>query len=156
MTRYVIALATLLSATLSATAAHAGWQYVKWGMTKKAAIEASKGEAHFLKPGDDVVCAFTTQTPFATIPKKTIGGFDFQITFCTEGADKVTSVALSAADGANLPTLKRALISQYGQPATSGNTSIWNDKRSGNTITFYQIGGVVGRIEYKKSGGTGL
>lgn len=152
MTRYAIALAMLLSST----AAHADWQSVKWGMTKKAAIEASKGEARFLKPGEDVVCAFTTQTPFATIPKKTIGGFDFQVTFCTEGADRITSVALSVADESNLPTIKSALVSQYGQPVTSGNRLIWNDKKSGNTITFYQIGGVVGRIEYKKSGGTGL
>jgi len=152
VTRYTIALAILLSAT----AAHADWQYVKWGVTKKAAVEASKGEARVLKPGDDVVCAFTTQTPFATIPKKTIGGFDFQVTLCTGGADKVTSVALSPVSGTNLPTLKRTLISQYGQPATVGNTSIWNDKKTGNTITFYDIGGVVGRIEYKKSGGAGL
>jgi hypothetical protein len=149
--------AITLTVLLWATAAHADWQYVKWGMTKKAAVDASNGEARFLKPGDDVVCAFTTQTPFAMISKKSIGGFDFEVTFCTEGAtDRVTSVALSPASGTNLPTLKRTLISQYGQPTTMGNTSIWNDSTTGNTISYYDIGGVVGRIEYKKSGGTGL
>jgi hypothetical protein len=141
----------------STASAMANWQYVKWGMSKASALAASKGEAKSNVPGDrNVVCAFDTQKPFATIPQKSIGGFNFQVTFCTDGSDKVTSVALSPSSGTNLPSLRRALISQYGQPITaSGSDLIWNDKKSGNTISYWEIGGVVGRIEYKKmaSGG---
>ncbi len=141
---------TLVLATMIATsAANADWQYVKWGSTKKAAIAASKGEAH-AEQGAEIVCAFNTQTPFATIPRKSIGGFDFQVTLCTDGSDKVTSVALSPARGTNLPTLRNSLVSQYGQPAIVDGTLIWNDKKSGNTVSYYDVGGVVGRIEYKK------
>lgn len=136
--------------------AHADWQYVKWGMSKKAAIQASRGEAIPVQGDRNVVCAFNPQVPFATIPRKDLGGFEFQVTFCTDGGDKVTSVALSPASGTNLPTLKRSLVAQYGTPAGAGDTAIWNDKKSGNTISYYDIGGVVGRIEYKKMGSPGL
>lgn len=136
--------------------AHADWQYVRWGMSKKAAIEASKGEAIPVQGGKDVVCAFNTQVPFARIPRKPLGGFEFQVIFCTDGGDKVTSVALSPAADTNLPTLKRSLVAQYGTPAGAGDTAIWNDKKSGNTISYCDIGGVVGRIEYKKMGSSGL
>jgi len=35
-------------------------------------------------------------------------------------------------------------------------TLIWNDKKTGNTVSYYGVGGVVGRVEYKKLGGSGL
>jgi hypothetical protein len=140
---------------LGAVPARADWNYVKWGMTKKAAIDASKGEAR-VESGPNIVCAFNTQTPFATIPQKVIGGFTFQVTLCTEGSDKVTSVALSPVAGTNLLTLRSALVSQYGQPMTVNGTDIWNDRKAGNTVSYFDIGGVVARIEYKKMGGAGL
>jgi hypothetical protein len=135
--------------------AHADWNYIKWGMTKKAAVDASKGEAR-VESGPNIVCAFNTQTAFATIPRKVIGGFTFQVTLCTEGSDKVTSVALSPSEGTNLPTLRAALVAQYGQPTTVNGTDIWNDRKAGNTVSYFDIGGVVARIEYKKMGGAGL
>lgn len=96
--------------------AHADWQYIKWGMSKKAAIEASKGEAIPVQAGKDVVCAFNTQVPFARIPRKSIGGFEFQVTFCTDGGDKVTSVALTSERSANL-TLQPHLYRRIGDRA---------------------------------------
>jgi hypothetical protein len=149
-----IAAASVLLA-LSAVPAHADWSYIKWGMTKKAAVAASKGEAH-AESGPNIVCAFNSQTPFATIPRKMIGGFTFQVTLCTEGSDKVTSVALSPSEGTNLPALRSALVSQYGQPTIVNGTDTWNDRKAGNTISYSEIGGVVARIEYKKMGGAGL
>jgi len=150
------AIALGLATMIATSAANADWQYVKWGATKKAAIAASKGEAR-IESGAEIVCAFNTQTPFATIPRKSIGGFDFQITLCTDGSsDRVTSVALSPVKGTNLPTLRNALVSQYGQPAMVDGTLIWNDKKTGNTVSYYGVGGVVGRVEYKKLGGSGL
>jgi hypothetical protein len=149
-----IAAATMWLA-LCVMPAHADWNYIKWGMTKKAAVEASKGEAR-VESGPNIVCAFDSQTPFASIPRKAIGGFTFQVTLCTEGSDKVTSVALSPVAGTNLPTLRSALVSQYGQPTTVDGTDIWNDRKAGNTVSYFDIGGVVARIEYKKMGGAGL
>jgi hypothetical protein len=144
-----------MALALSAVPAQADWNYVKWGMTKKAAVEASKGEAH-VESGPNIVCAFNTQVPFATIPRKAVGGFTFQVTLCTEGSDKVTTVALSPSEGTSLPTLRSALVSQYGQPTVVNGTDIWNDRKTGNTISYIEIGGVVARIEYKKMGGAGL
>jgi hypothetical protein len=89
MTRTAIAIAGAL--VISTSSAQADWRYVKWGMTKQAAIAASKGEAR-AEQGADIVCAFNTQKLFATIPQKSIGGFNFQVTLCTEGADKVSPV----------------------------------------------------------------
>jgi hypothetical protein len=152
MYKTVAVLGALLAST---SVASADWQYVKWGATKKAVIAASKGEAR-VESGPNIVCAFDTQTPFATIPRKSIGGFDFQVTLCTDGSDKVTSVALTPIQGTNLPTLRRSLVSQYGQPTVSSGTDIWSDKAKGNIVSYYDISGVVGRIEYKKLGGTGL
>lgn len=149
-------LLTLIALISSYSIACAEWQFVKWGMTPAAAIAASKGQAKAIKPGDDVVCAFVAQTPFATIPQKSIGGYDFQVTLCTDHSGKVSSVALSPANGTNLPTLRNSLVSQYGQPTRSGSTQIWNDQKTGNTVSYYDVGGVVGRIEYKKLGGSGL
>jgi hypothetical protein len=150
----MISVATASVLLISGTA-HADWNYIKWGMTKKAAVGASKGEAR-VESGPNIVCAFNTQTPFATIPRKMIGGFTFQVTLCTEGSDKVTSVALSPSDGTSLPALRSALVSQYGQPTTVNGTDIWNDRKAGNTVSYFDIGGVVGRVEYKKMGGAGL
>jgi hypothetical protein len=151
-TRIAMAIVVL---ALTAAPAHADWNYVKWGMTKQAAIDASKGEARpATRP--NVVCVFTSQVPFATIPRKLVAGFTFQVTFCTEGADKVTSVALSPSEGTDLPALRGALVSQYGQPTVVNGTDTWNDRKAGNTISYSEIGGVVARIEYKKMGGAGL
>ncbi len=68
----------------------------------------------------------------------------------------VIDVALSPVAGTNLPTLRSALVSQYGQPTVVNGTDIWNDRKGGNTISYAEIGGVVARIEYKKMGGAGL
>ncbi|HTO65291.1 MAG TPA: hypothetical protein VMM15_29035 [Bradyrhizobium sp.] len=62
------------------------------------ASAALKGKSKPSTGDRNVVCAFENQKPFAAIPQKPIGGFDFQVTLCTDGAsDKVTSVALSRA-----------------------------------------------------------
>lgn len=146
----------LVVAAVFPAEAQADWQYVKWGASKKATIAASKGEARAVNNGPNVGCAFDTQIPFAFISRKNIGGFDFDITLCTEGSDKVTSVALRPAQGTNLPTLRRALISQYGQPVRSSGDDIWTDRKNGNVVTYSETGGVVATIEYKKLDGGGL
>jgi hypothetical protein len=148
-------IAAVLVLAMAATPANADWHYIKWGMTKKAAITAAKGEAR-VEEGAEIVCAFSPQKPFATVPRKSIAGFDFQVTLCTDGSDKVTSVALSPVQGTNLNILRSSLVSQYGQPTVVSGSLIWNDAKSGNTVSFYDVGGVVGRIEYKKLGGSGL
>jgi hypothetical protein len=102
------------------------------GMTKKAAVDDSKGEAR-VESGPNIVRAFNTQAPFATIPQKAIGGFTFQVTLCTEESNRVTSVALSPSECTNLPTLRSALVSQYEKPTTVNGTDIWNDRKAGNT-----------------------
>lgn len=48
------------------------------------------------------------------------------------------------------------MLSQYGAGARDGNTMIWNDMKTGNTISFWTIGDDVARIEYKKLGKSGL
>jgi hypothetical protein len=58
--------------------------------------------------------------------------------------------------GTNLYTLRSSLVTQYGPPTIVNGTHIWNDAKSGNVVSYYDIGGVVGRIEYKKLGGSGL
>lgn len=136
------------------SSAHADWDFVKWGMSKNAAIGASKGEAKFAS-GSNVVCALDSQKPFATIPKKSIDGFDFRVTLCTDGSDKVTSVALSPIDRSVLPELRHALILQYGQPTKQEGADTWNDRR-GNMISYYEAGATGGRIEYKKLQRPGL
>lgn len=153
MLKGILVVLLVLSAT---SESRADWQYVKWGMSKDAAIKASKGEAHAVTPGPNVVCAFDTQTPFATIPRKLIGGYAFQVTFCTDASSRVTSVALSPTRDANLSLLRSTLVSQYGRPNIVDGTLIWSDKKKGNTVSYYDVGGVVGRIEYKKLGGSGL
>jgi hypothetical protein len=119
-------------------------------------MAASKGEAKPSSGDPNVVCAFQGQKAFATVSKKSIGGFDFQVTLCTDGSDKATSVALKPTPDTNLPSLRRALISQYGQPVRTAGTDIWNDRKSGNTVSYSQIGGVVGTLEYKKRAGAGF
>lgn len=145
MIRSLLALALIVT---FGSSARADWQYVKWGMSRSAAINASKGEAKFAA-GSNVACALNSQKPFATIPKKLVDGFDVRVTLCTDGSDKVTSVALSPVNPTALPALRRALITQFGQPAKLDGTEIWNDRRSGNAIAYYENGGT-GRIEYKK------
>lgn len=157
MNVYTAVLSCVALAFVPISPAAADWQYVKWGMSKTAAIEASKGEASLISSSAGVGCAYNSQIPFGIILKKTIGEFTFDVVFCTAGSDKVTSVSLTPIRGTNLPTLKSALFSQYGQPvSTDGDDAIWADKKNGNTITFYTIAGVVGRVEYKQLGGVGL
>jgi hypothetical protein len=139
------------------SSAHADWNYVRWGMTKKDAIAASKGEARAIQPGDDVVCAFVGQEPFGTIERKTIGDFDFSVALCAAAKiDAVTSVALIPLRGTNIPSLRRELLSRYGAGVLDGNTIIWNDAKAGNTVSFYSIENIVGRIEYKRLSKSGL
>lgn len=144
----------IIGALAFSTAAHADWQYVKWGMSKQAAIAASKGEARAVTNDPNVVCAFTTQRPFATIPRKVLGEFTVQVTLCTDGGEKVTSVALSPVQETNLHILRNSLVARYGQPTVVSGTHVWNDAKSGNTVSYYQISDIIGRIEYKKLGGS--
>jgi hypothetical protein len=149
-------LLTLPSLFALTAAAQADWQYTKWGMTKDQVIAASKGEARSLRPGDDFVCAYTGQNVMAIVPAKQIAGERFNVSFCTTGNGRLTNVALRSS-AANFATMKRALISQYGAPLSDSRSgTIWNDKKTGNTITLADVAGVAVSIEYKPIGDTGL
>jgi hypothetical protein len=77
----------------------------------------------------------------------------FDVGFCSSDGRWLTSVALHNAD-ADTDQLKEAVISRYGQPASDvRGVAIWNDKKSGNAVTFVDIGiGVGASIEYKPLG----
>ena len=70
-------LAVIMLDVLTAGNAMAGWNYLTWGMTKEAAIAASKGEVRSVKVGEDIACAFIGQKPFAIIPRKRSVSFNF-------------------------------------------------------------------------------
>ncbi len=143
---------------LTGSGAKADWYYVKWGMTKAEAISSSNGEARPIVKADEywAGCMFVGRQPFAVIPRKIVGEFEFKGVLCTpEGQDKVESVVLNADRSTNVNVLLRALVSQYGEPtARQSSLFIWNDTKTGNTVTF--DGSILGKIEYKKLGGSGL
>jgi hypothetical protein len=135
------------------TAASADWQYAKWGMTPAQVVAASKGEASMYRGGGrNFGCAYTNQTPFATAGNKNLGGVIYDITFCSDATGRLSSVAVRATGGVNGPEVKRALLSQYGQPISDrGGDTIWRDTKNRNTVTFSEYA-----IEYKPLGGGGL
>jgi len=139
---------------LMVSPASADWQYTKWGMTQDQVIAASKGEARKVNPGPNFVCN-DKQIPFAAIQKKVIGDFSFDVIFCSKmQGGPLTSVRLDSNDNVNVYSLKRALLAQFGRPALDrGDTTIWNDQKSGNTISlFITLGTSILEYRSNKSG----
>jgi hypothetical protein len=137
--------------------ANADWQYTRWGMTAPQIIAASKGEARLYQQtdADDFKCNNGLKA-IAVIPKKTIAGRGFSVTFCSESSGQLSSVRLDNV-GANVIQLRQTMISEYGQPIRLGPVGLmWNDKRTGNTISLFEITATGSIIEYKRSGGSGL
>jgi hypothetical protein len=152
MRRILIALAV----TGCTGVAHADWQYTKWGMTKSEIIAASKGEVRDFRPGDDFVCN-NGRKVIAVIPKKILAGISFKVSFCASADGNLSSIRLDNI-GANTYQLRQTMISQYGRPVITDGDSIWNDKKSGNTVVFMDLLGIGtgAMIEYKPMGGGGL
>ncbi|MCF8475757.1 MAG: hypothetical protein K9G60_01910 [Pseudolabrys sp.] len=137
--------------------AHADWHYTKWGMTPAQIIKASKGEAREYVPGRNIGCVFTDQTPIAVATGKTIAGSLFDVTFCSGGNGRLSSVAVRPQGSINIPSLKRAMLSQYGEPVSDrGGTTIWRDAKAKNTVTFSTVSDIIVAIEYRALGGGGL
>lgn len=148
--RQAFALA-ILTTTVWADESLAGWKYLQWGMTPQEAITASKGEARFIRAGDDIVCVFNSQKPFAIIPKEKVGDFWFKVALCSDSTKRLSSVGLDGIDSPNVYAVKRALLARYGKPISdANNTIIWIDKKAGNTITYATISDIIVKIEYKK------
>lgn len=134
----------------SATSAAADWQYAKWGMTAAQIIAASKGEAH---PYSGEGCAFTDQTAIARVPEKRIDKWVFEITFCTDGGGRLSSVALSPKPPENTYiNLRASLLARYGRPIQDGSGDIfvvaWRDAKGGNLVRLSNLIGN-GQIEYR-------
>lgn len=135
--------------------AQADWQYTKWGMTKSEIIAASKGEAREMRQGEDFLCN-NGRKVIAVVQRKTLAGSDFSVKFCAFADGRLSSIRLDSTT-ANTYQLKQTMISQYGQPVSMERGDfLWNDKKSGNTVIFSDIAGVVSMIEYKPLGGGGL
>ena len=150
--RFGSIVSALFAVSVSATAANADWQYTKWGMTQSQVIAASKNEAQRVEPSSKYVCN-GGHIPFASVEKKTIGQFTFNVTFCSDKpGGSLKSVRLGYHE--NVPVLKRALLSQYGTPVSDkGNGTIWSDQKSGNSIDLYDFGaGAILTYSSNKSG----
>jgi hypothetical protein len=108
-----------------------------------------------MRQGEDFLCN-NGRKVIAVIPNKILAGSNFNVKFCAFADGRLSSIRLDSTS-ANTYQLKQTMMSQYGQPVSMGRGDfLWNDKKSGNTVIFSDIGGVVSMIEYKPIGGAGL
>jgi hypothetical protein len=142
MNRPAIALAALLTPT---AAAHADWQYTKWGMTVDQVSASSKGK--MIRCG--MACdkqRTETDTALLYAPYQS-GEFEFTaFAFFNNESKKLTSVSLRLDDRTKGYQLIAALKAKYGPPSSeSGVGSImaivqWHTPADRMDVTL--IGGV--------------
>lgn len=135
---------TLASVTLfAAGAAHADWQYTRWGMSEQEVLAASKDVSEQTKrPQDRGKNLWLLAAPYSG------GGYDFSAEFgFDKGSRKLTSVLLTLEDkgGDRCYSLQTDLMAKYGAPETDEKSSMiqsstWRDAKGGNLVEWVKFG----------------
>lgn len=148
---------------LTATAANADWQYVKWGMSGAQVVAASKGE---LRPssgdgGKRIMCLFNDLEEMAFAPNKQVGPYTFDMIVCGKDG-KVSSVSLRSGSQSNsFNSLHTELLAKYGKPIEErgrGDMTVtsWQDTKSRNMVRLSRFM-ETGSVEYRTiTSGSGL
>lgn len=131
--------------------ARADWAFTKWGMTLRDTLIASNGQANVLPPQDvKGKSTFKGSTCKANIKDYNISEYHFEVVFCFDSNDRLSSVVLYTS-GDEFRAIDRALTATYGAPASQKGGSlpskIWNDRQGGNTLRLIRVSSTV--IEYK-------
>lgn len=144
----VIALLALSSFCL-ATAAHADWQYTKWGMSPDQVAKASAGKVTIGAgdPGD----RYDGATIGAT-GEYVSGDYHFDAVFYFVD-NKLSDIRLKLLGGDGYK-LKNSLDGLYGKPFYAHDTSItslttYHDEKKNNRIDLLMIGADSTTLEYR-------
>lgn len=121
-------------------AAHADWQYTKWGMTPAQVAASSKGAVTVGKgdPGDE-----SAGTEIGAIGTHVSGDYRFSVNFHFK-AGKLSFVSLTLLEGDPLG-LKSTLMGLYRKPFTEKKSEIldmttWQDTAKNNRVDLIIIG----------------
>jgi hypothetical protein len=130
----------VIGAVFVAMPADAHWQFTRWGMTPAQVVAQSKATLERVDPSSD------TEMPYGT--KEVSGTYDssgrtLKASFWFK-AGKLNRVNLSSEDEDTCFSLRRDLVSVYGNAASrSGGmiaTNVWSDRSKGNRVQFSNWG----------------
>lgn len=130
--------------------AHADWEYTKWGMTVDQAIKASGGKAKAYSAAESASkSTFIGQKCLAGYNGHVVAGHSFEVRFCFDQAQKLTSVSLYA-PREDFYSIDRDLRSAFGSPVMDSGGSIpsviWNDTAKGNSLKLTLVSSAI--LEY--------
>ena len=149
-TAIVVALAIVgATLTLSASPAHAWWDYAKWGMTVPQLSKASAGRLR--ECAGDCPGTFTGFRPTHRVDIDVIGFPGFAM-FAFDDAGRLNWTVLRIPGGNSFNSLQRALAGVYGAPIERSGGSFpsttWRDTTKKSSIRLIEIGNT-SAIEYK-------
>jgi hypothetical protein len=101
-------------AVLFSSAAHADWQFTKWGMTPEQVIAASGGQASAVSPTGSTAASTLARMPFAS------GDLQFTASFVFDPARRLNMVRLEQTKGSGKVAYD-ALVAKFGEPVTGRN-----------------------------------
>jgi hypothetical protein len=135
-------------------AAHADWQYTRWGMTVDQAIAASQGK---LKACNPQACngQKNESTLALAYGSYRVGEFSFTSFLMFDKADKkLAHVSLTLVNGEKALQLGSALRGRYGEPASRNSTTtpgfsitVWREKT--DEVLFTLIGNDYANVTYR-------
>ena len=130
------------------SAAHADWQYTKWGMTPVQVASASKGTVNVGKGKPDQEYEGAEIGATGTF---TSGNYSFTVNFHFRD-EKLVDVRLNLVRGERY-ALKNDLLGLYGKPFDESigglDLTTWHDPEKNNRVDLLMIGAGYTMLEYR-------
>jgi len=146
----------------SVSSASAGWEFTEWGMTLDEVLESSDRKIQeYSQEETNSKSTFEGHSCLAYLENYEVGNFDFEVRFCFDSQDTLSSVQLYT-DDEKFEELERTLIYQFGAPVYRGDSTIgvgrqgmglrvtsriWRDENAGHIIRL--LGGTSTIIQYR-------